>query len=309
MGQVLSEPKTEKTTSRGEDKRVRYATSAMQGWRLQMEDAHATVLEHNGNEDVMFFGVYDGHGGDKVAKFAGEHLHEEMFDSEYFKRKEYEEMIKQGFLKLDEVMRKLPDFSRENSGSTAVVTVITDDTIYCGNAGDSRCVASVNGQAVPLSYDHKPMNQTEYQRICAAGGFVEFGRVNGNLALSRAIGDFEFKNNPAAKPEEQQVTAYPDVIHKTLDKDTEFLVLACDGIWDVMSNQEVVDFVRERIAKDTDLGQICEEMMDFCLAPESKLGGVGCDNMTVIVVAFLHGGEWQNVVQTCQKEAISDATS
>jgi len=69
----------------------------------------------------------------------------------------------------------------------------------------------------------------EKARICAAGGFVDFGRVNGNLALSRAIGDFEFKKSAELSPEQQIVTAYPDVITHTITDDDEFLVIACDG--------------------------------------------------------------------------------
>lgn len=69
----------------------------------------------------------------------------------------------------------------------------------------------------------------EKARICAAGGFVDFGRVNGNLALSRAIGDFEFKKSAELSPEQQIVTAFPDVISHTITDDDEFLVIACDG--------------------------------------------------------------------------------
>lgn len=69
----------------------------------------------------------------------------------------------------------------------------------------------------------------EKARICAAGGFVDFGRVNGNLALSRAIGDFEFKKSADLSPEQQIVTAFPDVITHEITDDDEFLVIACDG--------------------------------------------------------------------------------
>ena len=154
----------------------------------------------------------------------------------------------------------------------------------------------------------------EKNRITAAGGFVDFGRVNGNLALSRAIGDFEFKKSAELSPENQIVTAFPDVdVHDITDED-EFLVLACDGkclmprkatrikgrkgvltanwrlgIWDCQSSQAVVEFVRRGIAAKQDLEKICENMMDNCLASNSETGGVGCDNMTMLIVGFLHG--------------------
>ena len=87
----------------------------------------------------------------------------------------------------------------------------------------------IKGRAKPLSFDHKPQNEGEKARICAAGGFVDFGRVNGNLALSRAIGDFEFKKSADLPPEQQIVTAFPDVTVHEYTEDDEFLVIACDG--------------------------------------------------------------------------------
>jgi len=166
---------------------------------------------------------------------------------------------------------------------------------------------SVGGEAKPLSYDHKPTNAAETSRIVAGGGFVEFGRVNGkfrvsfpvasdsltlfdapgNLALSRALGDFEFKQSPNLPAEQQVVTADPDINTHTHTAEDEFIVVACDGIWDVLTSQQVIDYVRLSIAKGQTLEQICESMMDRCLAPDSDWGGVGCDNMTMMVVAIL----------------------
>jgi len=73
--------------------------------------------------------------------------------------------------------------------------LIAENTIYCANAGDSRCIISNNGKAEELSKDHKPKNEKEKERIEKAGGYVHEGRINGNLSVSRAIGDFEYKNN------------------------------------------------------------------------------------------------------------------
>jgi protein phosphatase PTC2/3 len=108
--------------------------------------------------------------------------------------------------------------------------MITDDfRIICANAGDSRAVLSAAGVAHPLSHDHKPDNPEELVRIRAAGGFVEWNRVNGNLALSRAIGDFDFKRNPDMGPEAQVVTANPDISSHSCASTDEFIVIACDG--------------------------------------------------------------------------------
>lgn len=219
-------------------------------------------------------------------------------------------------------MRADPDFRGDPSGCTAVSMIVTSDLkLICvspspphtrvtrparlltipsppqANAGDSRAVMSVKGEAVALSEDHKPTNQGENARIVAAGGFVEFGRVNGNLALSRALGDFEFKQSSTLSPETQIVTADPEItIHEHTDED-EFVVVACDGIWDVFSSQQVIDFVRRGIAEKKELATISEELMDRCLAPDSDWGGVGCDNMTAMVVAIKGNRtkeEWYN---------------
>lgn len=139
-------------------------------------------------------------------------------------------------------------FAFYHVGSTAIVVLIKEGKMFIGNVGDSRAVACWNGRTDPLSHDHKPANELESKRIQAAGGWVELNRVNGNLALSRALGDFLFKRNAKKPVEEQIVTALPDVEVRDITQDLEFIVLACDGIWDVMTNEEVVSFIRHRIA-------------------------------------------------------------
>lgn len=141
-----------------------------------------------------------------------------------------------------------------------------------------------------MSNDHKPTLDSERSRIENAGGYVSWGRVNGNLALSRAIGDFEFKRTFDLPVEKQIVTAFPEVLEKNItEAEDEFLVLACDGIWDCLSSQDVVDIVRRSVANGKELKDICEDLMDRCLAPDSDTGGIGCDNMTVCIVALLNG--------------------
>ena len=104
---------------------------------------------------------------------------------------------------------------------------------------------------------------------------MEFGRVNGNLALSRAIGDFEFKNNTQLPAEKQIVTVNPEIIDHRLDHSVEYIVIACDGIWDCISNEDLVYFISERIVAGKDMVTICEEVVDFCLAPNTFIGAVG----------------------------------
>ncbi|KAJ5863317.1 hypothetical protein N7455_007385 [Penicillium solitum] len=315
MGQTLSEPVVEKTSSEGGDDCCVYGVSAMQGWRISMEDAHATILDlqakYTGITDkptdpehrLAFFGVYDGHGGDKVALFTGENLHKIVSRQDAFAKGDIEQALKDGFLATDRAILEDPRYEEEVSGCTASTAIISQKKIWVANAGDSRSVLGVKGRAKPLSFDHKPQNEGEKARITAAGGFVDFGRVNGNLALSRAIA-------LSSLPEQQIVTAYPDVTVHELTDDDEFLVIACDGIWDCQSSQAVVEFVRRGIAAKQPLAQISENMMDNCLASNSETGGVGCDNMTMTVIGLLQGKtkeEWYN--QIAERVANGDGPS
>lgn len=88
------------------------------------------------------------------------------------------------------------------------------------------------------------------------------------------------------------MAAEPDVTEHKLTANDEFAVVACDGIWDCMTNQQVVDFVRGKLKEKVALETICENLMDECLADQCDVGGVGCDNMTVIIVAFMQGKSW-----------------
>ncbi|KAF1814422.1 PP2C-domain-containing protein [Eremomyces bilateralis CBS 781.70] len=281
----------------------------MQGWRISMEDAHACVLDLKADtkdkklspskQRLSYFGVYDGHGGDKVAIYTGDNLHRIIAKQNSFRNGDIEQALKDGFLATDRAILSDPKYEEEVSGCTSSVGIISSDKIYVGNAGDSRSVLGIKGRAKPLSFDHKPQNEGEKARIVAAGGFVDFGRVNGNLALSRAIGDFEFKKSADLPPEQQIVTAFPDVTVHDISADDEFLVVACDGIWDCQSSQAVIEFVRRGIAAKQELHVICENLMDNCLAANCDTGGVGCDNMTVVIVGLLNGRskeEWYNEI-------------
>lgn len=202
-----------------------------------------------------------------------------------------------------------PNYTSDPSGCTAVTAFIKTtakdpkrvEKIFVANAGDSRCVLSQAGNCIEMSNDHKPTLDSERERIEYAGGYVSWGRVNGNLALSRAIGDFEFKRTFDLPVERQIVTAFPEVLDReVLEAEDEFLVLACDGIWDCLSSVKVVDIVRRSIANGKELADICEDLMDRCLAPDSDTGGIGCDNMTVCIVALLNGrskDEWYSWIK------------
>ncbi|XP_044857393.1 protein phosphatase 1G-like [Mauremys mutica] len=179
------------------------------------------------------------------------------------------------------------------SGTTAVVALIRGKQLIVANAGDSRCVVSEGGKAVDMSYDHKPEDELELARIKNAGGKVTMdGRVNGGLNLSRAIGDHFYKRNKNLPPEEQMISALPDIKVLAINEEHDFMVIACDGIWNVMSSQEVVDFIQAKISQKDEngdlrpLSSIVKELLDQCLAPNPSEDGIGCDNMTCIIICF-----------------------
>ena len=170
----------------------------------------------------------------------------------------------------------------ERSGSTGVVVLVTPTHIICANAGDSRAVLTRAGLALPLSFDHKPNNDLETARVERAGGFIRAGRVDGDLAVSRSFGDFAYKSHSYAGAKDQRVTVYPDIlIHPRDYSNDEYIVLACDGVWDRLTNRDCASLVRTLIDEgESDPGLVCEEIIDTCLELDSR------DNMTCAVVIF-----------------------
>ncbi|EKX53152.1 hypothetical protein GUITHDRAFT_64573 [Guillardia theta CCMP2712] len=175
------------------------------------------------------------------------------------------------------------------AGCTANVVVLTAKEIFVANAGDSRSVLCRKGQAVPLSEDHKPNNPKERSRITSAGGWVSEAanghfRVNGNLNLSRSIGDLKYKSDSKLPPSKQVITAEPDVRRIPRTEEDEFIITACDGVWDCMSNQQLVDFVRARLKSNQVISKICEDIFEKCISVDPKqTQGIGGDNMTCIM--------------------------
>lgn len=302
----MSEPITSKESSALQNVHYKVGSSCMQGWRVSMEDAHVHILSL-GPEDpkAAYFGVFDGHGGAKVAAYSANNLHRHIVRRPEYEEGKVEEALREGFLECDRVMRTEESLKDEMAGSTAVVVLTQGKDLWCANAGDSRCVAGVAGTALALSEDHKPTDVKERARIEAAGGFVEQNRVNGNLALSRAMGDFVFKMNDKLGQADQIVTCDPDIQAATVEADWDFLLLACDGIWDVLSNQEVVDFVTQRLGQGMEPEDICEQLMTRCLSPDCQMGGLGCDNMTCVLVCLLHQQPYQVLVERCALLAAS----
>jgi serine/threonine protein phosphatase PrpC len=176
---------------------------------------------------------------------------------------------------------------RVQAGCTSVVVFVVDNLLYCANAGDSRAVlCRADGNVLALSEDHKPSQEIESSRIANAGGFVNIhGRVNGNLNLSRSLGDMKYKQVPDMLPKDQIITAEPDISVTELMPGDKFLVLACDGVWDVLGNQEICDFVSDRLAQKMSIKDIISDVFSHCVADDPKqTQGIGGDNMTCMIV-------------------------
>ncbi|XP_049828194.1 protein phosphatase 1B-like isoform X1 [Schistocerca gregaria] len=284
MGSFLDKPKTEKHNEHGCGNGLRYGVASMQGWRIEMEDAHCAVTGlGEGLEDWSFFAVFDGHAGERVSAHCADHLLECIVGAEEFRSDDVIEAIRAGFLRLDARMRALPELAsgEDKSGSTAVCALISPHTVYVANCGDSRAVLCRSGSPTFSTRDHKPVLPAEKERIMRAGGSVMIQRVNGSLAVSRALGDYEYKNVEGRGPCEQLVSPEPEVsaVVRNEEKD-EFLVLACDGVWDVMSNEDLCAFVRSRLALTDDLESVANQVVDTCLYKGSR------DNMSIVLVTF-----------------------
>ncbi|XP_010457921.1 PREDICTED: protein phosphatase 2C 3 [Camelina sativa] len=240
-----------KKTVKESDPRPRYGVASVCGRRRDMEDAvsiHPSFVRKQtefSRTRWHFFGVYDGHGCSHVAARCKERLHEIVQEEALSDKKEdWKKMMERSFTRMDkEVVRwgetvmsancrcelQTPDC--DAVGSTAVVSVITPEKIVVANCGDSRAVLCRNGKAVPLSTDHKPDRPDELDRIQEAGGRVIYwdgARVLGVLAMSRAIGDNYLK---------PYVTSEPEVTVTDRTEEDEFLILASDGLWDVVTNE------------------------------------------------------------------------
>ncbi|KAL6932813.1 related to Protein phosphatase 2C homolog 3 [Hanseniaspora guilliermondii] len=352
MGQILSHPYTIKQKEENNGSSSSFGICSMQGWRTTMEDEHITLpslldcllkdevhtetvklIMSQMSEDnkeflkqLAFYAVFDGHGGDFVAQFSGANVARilaTIIDQEKAnldeKKASLSDCLTKAFLTADEELLEDKYTQLDHSGCTATSLLIDskDKVMYCANSGDSRTVLAINGVAKNLSFDHKPVNSGEKTRIVQSGGFVESGRVNGNLALSRAIGDFEFKNSNLP-PEEQTVTVVPDIICHDIDLEfDDFVILACDGIWDCLSSQECVNLIYYAIQqfpadKEFSLAEISSIIVDVCCSPDAGGHGIGCDNMTMMVVALLKENEtlaeWKARIIAKEIKIADDAT-
>eukprot|EP01038_Epipyxis_sp_PR26KG_P006378 gene6378-8786_t len=173
------------------------------------------------------------------------------------------------------------------AGCTAIVAMLVGKTLYIANAGDSRGVlCRQDYSAYQLSYDHKPQETRELKRITDAGGFVnQVGRINGNLNLSRSLGDLKYKQLTHLPREQQIITAEPDITTVTIEEGDRFFLLACDGVWDCMTCPQICDFVSERLDEGMTIPQIIDDIFHKCVSADPRRSaGIGGDNMTCLIV-------------------------
>lgn len=236
-----------------------------------MEDFHDTKIEKRDGTVVGLFGVFDGHGGSRAADYVKQNLFKNLLEHPLF-LSDTNVAIVETYKQTDQEYLKAENNQHRDAGSTASTAVLVGDKLFVANVGDSRAVVSIDGKAHALSNDHKPNRVDERQRIEDAGGVVMWSgtwRVGGVLAVSRAFGDRLLKKYVVAEPEIQE---------KPITSDVEFLLLASDGLWDVVSNQDAVTMVQNI--------QDAEEAAKRLTDEAYKKGSA--DNITCVVIRFHH---------------------
>eukprot|EP01088_Endostelium_zonatum_P022081 TRINITY_DN915_c0_g1_i1.p1 TRINITY_DN915_c0_g1~~TRINITY_DN915_c0_g1_i1.p1 ORF type:complete len:267 (-),score=77.11 TRINITY_DN915_c0_g1_i1:150-950(-) len=240
--------------------------------RRTMEDAHHFEDSYLGNDKQGFFGIYDGHGGKTAAIYASENLHnvlKELLEAQKDANPEQlQEILAKTFAKTDEEMKP----TVPSAGCTAVVALLkeigeSERHLVVANVGDARAVLSTAGTAERLTYEHKATDEAEADRINKAGGFLVSGRVNGLIAVARALGDHNMKDYIISTPATRSVK---------LTEENDFLIMACDGIWDVVEDQQAVDLCRAE--PELSAFDMCKKLYT------AAVNGGSMDNITVAVI-------------------------
>jgi len=299
----MSESKHGKEVVVSESKRFAVGKYGTIGPRPTMEDSLVVAGAFMGEEDMDYFAVFDGHGGSKVSHIVADQLHQEIakqmskVKSGEFTNEEMVTVFHDAFSKLDQKITN----SGVDSGSTGIVSLIIRNTIFCANAGDSRAVLCSGDRAVRLSRDHKPDLPDETKRIEEAGGFVvarpgNIPRINGRLAVSRSFGDSDLGESVSASPfvsifdlEKMKISFIDTAIdnksgEKNLagklheDRHDLFLILACDGLWDVFQDEEVAHWIYKHEGNKDDLNQVAEGLVKAALKKGTQ------DNVSVLLI-------------------------
>ncbi|XP_006657104.1 probable protein phosphatase 2C 57 [Oryza brachyantha] len=226
-----------------------------------------------------FYGVFDGHGGKHAADFVCSNLARFIIEDEDFPR-EIEKALSSAFLQTDAAFADACSMNSSlASGTTALAALVVGRSLLVANAGDCRAVLCCRGKAIEMSRDHKPSCNREKVRIEASGGYVYDGYLNGQLNVARAIGDWHMEGMKACDGL-GPLSAEPEVMIRNLTEEDEFLIIGCDGIWDVFRSQNAVDFARRKLQEHNDPVTCCKELVDEAIKRKSG------DNLSVVVICF-----------------------
>lgn len=247
-------------------KNVGISTDKNGRYRRTMEDAHVIEDGFGGDPEQGYFAIYDGHGGRAAVDFIAGALHNNFLKEI---QKDSANVVAGMTRAYRETDNQIGANQIQFSGATSVTAFIRKTNgqkwLFTGNAGDARAVIARGGKAERLTYDHKGSDQQESKRIVDAGGFVVLNRVNGILAVTRSLGDYAMKEYVIGDPFCSEVPLQPTDTH---------LILACDGLWDVTTDQEAVDLVLQE--------QDAQKASDRLLLHALKNGST--DNISVMVI-------------------------
>lgn len=257
-----------------------YGATAEQGTRRTMEDQHVMM-----KDGFPFFAVYDGHGGSQCAEFLRDHLHELILHHPDLQTNP-EKAIFDGIMEADHQFLQRSEETNE-SGSVCAVALFTESAVVVGNVGDAEIVLCRNGSPVVLTTKHNLSNNSaEMERVKAVGGKIFHNRVGHpkfnpsvvSIAVTRAIGDAGFKLDEYTDGKPSGVIAVPEVRSMALLPEDAFLVIGCDGLWDVMTYAEVIDFCFRRFNSGVAAQTIAEELAQAALNKGST------DNVTAMLI-------------------------
>jgi protein phosphatase len=283
-------------------------SGGLQGFRPTMEDEHYNLLSAATTSDgqpVSLFGILDGHCGRRVAELGMRYV-PECFLAHPALGSNNALALAESIVQADRSI--FQTIGKTDGGSTLITAVVQGRMLFVACLGDARAVVYDGVTTIPLSEDHKPADIKEQQRIVRCGGTVQFGRVCGCLAVSRALGDYEFKftGTRFTNQRELMVSNLADVKQINITDATKFIVLGCDGVWDVLSNEEATRFVVEflkRIGVEKLRTSDPSRVLDDCalkLADYAIERG-SMDNVSVTIVFF------HDIAQTIAQEPASSA--